>query len=112
MLPEQARDIYYDTFRKGQWKEVDKPLIQAELDRACWQAVIDAVRIETENELTKQFLETMKLDNAGKGPPSNKVNAAPPMKPFTQTLGKQEKPELSTANAGQSDRGRTERGKI
>jgi hypothetical protein len=56
MTPEQAEDIFYETYREGQWKRVGEPIVQQELRRACWQAVINAIEAETLKNVAEQYL--------------------------------------------------------
>jgi hypothetical protein len=48
MTPEQAETIYRQALDKGQKPEM------------AWQAVIDAIRIESENRMAEALLDSMK----------------------------------------------------
>lgn len=49
--PDEICAVYYAEYRAGLWKQVDKPLVQKELQHRCWQAVLDAVRAERQSEI-------------------------------------------------------------
>ena len=62
MTPSQAKSIYYETFAKGRWQDIDKPLVQANLEEASWQAVIDAIVRETQKDMAMSLLPIMESD--------------------------------------------------
>ena len=59
MTPERAEAIFYERYSRSmdEWKEVNKPLVQSELRRASWQAVIDVMNDEPHMVILKTFLE-------------------------------------------------------
>jgi hypothetical protein len=60
MKPEDAEAIFYQTYGTGmEWREVDKPLVQRDLQMKAWKAVIDAIVRETDAFWAARMLELM-----------------------------------------------------
>lgn len=53
LTPDDICAIYYARHKAGLWKEVGNRLVQKELQRQCWQAVLDAVRTENQAEVER-----------------------------------------------------------
>lgn len=64
MTPDDAESIFYAEYRNGDWQHPGKPLVQQELRRRCWQAVIDAVRAEYAREMAADMLKHIEKDAA------------------------------------------------
>lgn len=58
LTPEQAENIYYEAYRKASGSHMSgvSPLIQADLRRQAWQAVIDAFNKESDHEWARRYL--------------------------------------------------------
>jgi hypothetical protein len=58
--PEDAEAIFYQTYGSGlEWREVDKPLVQRELQMKAWKAVIDAITKEVDAQWARRMLDIM-----------------------------------------------------
>lgn len=53
LTPREIEAIYYETYRAGAWDQIDKPIVQRELQDTCWQSVLDAVRKESADEIER-----------------------------------------------------------
>ncbi len=58
MTPEQVESIYYEAYSKARNEPEAgvKPLDQREIRMKSWQAVIDAIKSESDTELAEKYL--------------------------------------------------------
>ena len=58
MTPEEAEDIYNEAYSKASGEHLAgiSPLIQADLRKKAWKAVIDAFNKESDEEWAKRYL--------------------------------------------------------
>lgn len=59
LTPERASEIYHEARLKAMLEaaQYTKPVVQAECDRKGWEAVIEAVRHETDSEFVRKILD-------------------------------------------------------
>ncbi len=59
MTPEEVEKVYYEAYSKARNEPEAgvKPLDQREIRMKSWQAVIDAVKSESDTELAKRYLD-------------------------------------------------------
>lgn len=64
MTPEEVEKVYYEAYAKA-FNDTEtgvKPLDQHQVRMKGWQAVIDAIKSESDTEWAKRYLDTQPLN--------------------------------------------------